>query len=219
MRIFKRFSKILGVFTFFFFTLNGLAYAIPVSGGAGTPTFTEHQIIDGIVHIEGGVSYDPKAGPWIKQLHYLPPDPTGGPSPSGPFGGPVTLIEDIFIEGQKAWTDWHEDILTPGWVWSERFIFDILDQNNQSILSGFTWEHMGNALWFFFDKVGPGNRLHIEKQLICIDTLLCNPQGSTNGIYPIQIAEYPTVAEPYALPLLGLALMAIGFYRRRVMIS
>ena len=52
------------------------------------------------------VGFDPAAGSWVKTLTIQN------------MGTPHFVDEWLQVSGTTAWTDWHEEILTPDWNWA-----------------------------------------------------------------------------------------------------
>ncbi len=146
---------------------------------------------------------DPNGPKWVKQFF----DPSGVivPVPGQVF----TVTERLLIAPQLDWSDWHEEILTPGWEWTTQVL--ILENVTQPP-AGLTINNIpgtpthGGTLEFYFNPLSPGTLLDIRKELV-----YTGPQGVA---FPyIEIAQYPT-PEPA-----GLSLLVVGglltMYRRR----
>ncbi len=200
----KYFFSYLALIVLFVLASVGSSRAIPVSGNTAVgPTRSDHTIIGGQVDITETVSYDRNAGPWLKVLTY-------DPQASNAIAQ-FSLHESITIAGPHEWTDWHEEIITPGWEWGA-IQFDILDAAGASILSNFVMDVRETVAWFFFDKAPRGSTLQIWKEIVCSDPC-------TQPLLPtefVQVIEFPTVAEPQTIGLLGLSLIALGLYRRKM---
>ena len=127
----------------------------------------------------------------------------------------LSLSEFLQVGPGPSWTDWHENILTPGWSWGNVNIVTpgVVGPTNLVI------NQAGPSVDFFFDPLAPGTNVIIRKQLHF------NGQPNTTmqadflaGNYSIRVAEYPTsTPEPTTLPLVGLALggaAMVGLRRR-----
>ena len=116
------------------------------------------------------ISFVPGAGPWVKALDV----------PEGLFFD--LLFEDIEVGAGPDWTDWHEEIQTPDWVFSEVEI--VTDTGELHIIQGPTTD-----VWVDFDNpLPPGTLITIQKSLSYIGDPI---QGSSI----IVIWEYPTIDE------------------------
>ena len=152
------------------------------------------------------VYYDPDAGPWIKNLAAIP----------GALNNQVfTLVENLHVGGgpsgtAPAWTDFHEEIQTPGWNWSPT------GPNGEQSWSytlpgGYTASYvipMGNTSvdWTFPTPLPVCTNITLIKYVV-----FHNPPG--NPAVGLTVAEYPTVPEPATLSLLALG--ALTLFRRR----
>lgn len=95
------------------------AESVAASDGGGASVESEYEPGQGGWTVGDGdgnqdVYYDPDAGPWMKILTI------GQPAAQGHI---FTLTENLHVGNgpdglAPAWTDYHEDILTPGWTWS-----------------------------------------------------------------------------------------------------
>ena len=137
------------------------------------------------------IFYDPLAGPWQKVL--------------GNFVAPLTINEAITIApGGPNWTDWEEQILTPGWVWAGGASLTILGDGTANV----TLPNQ-QTVKFDFPSQGVGTTLIINKVL--------QWNGGGNPTMPVTINEWPTVPEPGTIVLLisGLLALGLGYIRRR----
>ena len=135
------------------------------------------------------------------------------------------LSEGLVIERLPNWTDWHEEILTPGWDWvvppvgKTEFInqsaggVDLAAPPNNPIHTAPTLTQ-GGQLDFSFAPLPPGTRIDIDKQLVF--------QGSSPFTGTITVREFPTIPVPepsglifLASGLAGLGAVACKWHRRR----
>jgi hypothetical protein len=168
------------------------------------------------------VSADPDAGAWLQHLQ----------SPGRLLGstGTFYLLEVIKVGPGLAWTDWHEEILTPGWSWVSGAIYAYganpagLSLNKALTGAGsgafpFNWfgsnepiaqgEIKGDRIDFSFEALDPSSWIFILKSI--------HWTGDDTGrrFAPIRIAEYPSpVPIPSALLLLGGGLIGLAAIRK-----
>jgi hypothetical protein len=162
------------------------------------------------------VILDPNAGPWIKNLH----NANGGPVSADDTGFTApqsySLVEWIHIAGQRSWTDFHEEVITPGWNIGGLMQIsqggELLPVPGLNVmLMDTVWPERGGAVWFTFDPLPPSTVLKLSKTLSWVG----NPgvQGDLfNGV--IQLAQYPT-PEPASIALVALAAIGLVGCRRR----
>jgi hypothetical protein len=126
------------------------------------------------------------------------------------------VIEYLAVDGDTPWTDWHEEILTPGWEWIALADVDALDGLDLPMivgisgeLAGLTFDMTPTTLDFFFDPIQPGTDIGIAKALQYV--------GTAPTSDPIVLREYPTgIPEPPTIVLMSLGLAGLGFARRKV---
>jgi hypothetical protein len=149
------------------------------------------------------VAHDPSAGRWHKVL-------AGGDggvfaaSDTGVDGLAVfSLSEYLTIGGTTPWTDWHEEILQPGWRWlddrpssGEPTFTKASGEAIPGLSISFTGATptAGGKIDFTFDPLSPGTNLKIVKRLVFegLDPLL---PGETY-LGRLDVYQYPTVPEP-----------------------
>ncbi|HVP12070.1 MAG TPA: PEP-CTERM sorting domain-containing protein [Phycisphaerae bacterium] len=164
-----------------------LPVAIPMN------TSTGWDISNGATGGPVPVVLDPLGPVWHKDL--LPP-------PGAQiFGGQTyTLHELLVVAGNLPWTDYHEDILTPGWNWSNPSFLV-----NGVVPTGFSFVNSPGSISFFFNSIAPGSVVDIHKDLVY--------SGPVPAVFPsISVNQYPT-PEPASLGLL--AISGLWLLRRR----
>ena len=168
------------------------------------------------------VSADPEAGAWLKHLQ----------SPGRLLGSMDTfyLLEVIKVGSGLAWTDWHEEILTPGWSWGSGAMYaygaNLASLSLNKALAGngmgafpFNWfgsiepiaqgEIKGDRIDFSFEALDPSSWVFILKSI--------HWTGEDGGrrFASIRIAEYPSpVPIPSALVLLAGGLIGLVAIRK-----
>ena len=163
------------------------------------------------------IAHDPTAGPWHKRLLGV----DGGEFAASDTGFPALMIfgvsEWVKVGGTTPWTDWHEEIMQPGWRWLD----DRAGSGEPSFhyASGVTVPGLtvaftdptptsGGRIDFTFDPIPPGTLLRINKRLIFegLDPLL--PGDEFFGT--LDIFQYPTVPEPASMVLVIAGLAAVA---------
>lgn len=143
-----------------------------------------------------GVTRDPNAGPWTKNL-------LGVDTSQFNPGQIFELDEFVLIEGNLSWTNWEEDIITSGWEWA---VDPIVRFRNGGIPPGFSSSSSGQSAQMLFDPLPSGTMIEIFKQL--------QWTGSGNFVGTIIVKEHPT-PEPATIAILIAGLAGMGFVRRR----
>ena len=118
------------------------------------------------------ISFVPGAGPWVKFLDV-------------PFGVSPQFQDDLFEEIEVGagpdWTDWHEEIQTPGW----NFISATITTSTGQVLN----PPPGPNIWVNFEPALPaGTTISIQKILEYTGPTIIGPSV-------IELWEYPTIPE------------------------
>ena len=194
------------------------AWAISVGNGPGQGESTSHTIysvgvgaawfIPAPPAASIPVTLDPSAGPWSKRLDLV----NSGNPVVLEEGQSLPVIEFLKVDGNTPWTDWHEEILTPGWEWHSSNIGVTVTTELGTYpagppVPGLSFNLQPTTLDFFFDPILPGTEIFIVKSIRFVGVDANNPEETTGD--PVFISEYPT-PEPATLGLLllgGLALL------------
>ena len=140
------------------------------------------------------IYYDPTKGPWQKIIR----------NPATP----LTINEVIHVAQNPAWTDWHEQIVSPpGWVWTANSSLTLPDG---TIMPGQMSADLQSVWWDFATPLVPCTVLTINKTLQWT-------QPGVNPPTPLIIDQWPTVPEPGTIVLLaaGLLGLVVGYWWRR----
>lgn len=157
------------------------------------------------------VALDPAAGRWQKDLLL----PAGTPVPEGTS---LTLVEILSVDGSLSWAGWHEEIITPGWAWTDGE-FGVVAGGTISLAPGFILAGGPTSISFLFDPLPPGTDMVSVKAITFVgidpgDTA----ESFTAGV--VGVLQHPTGADaPIPEPLTGttlvLACAMLGSYVRR----
>ena len=204
---------------FFAFPFQVQAFTSLTSGsgpGDPTPLTVPFDSLEGHYLVQHDLLFDPQAPPMVKD--FQSPGPVIFPGTSFPVWEAWFLVEP----GRPV-SDWHEEILTPGWVW--RFDPAVLITRNGQVIPAFPDPNSPpNILWVDFEPIFPGNVLDIHKELVWVGTIFNSDWGDfidSSGSFldesVIQVLEFPT-PEPSSFLLAAMAavgLIAYGWRRRR----
>ncbi len=204
------------------FLITAPAWAMRLAGsGPGTsePIFVVFDSDPIQWKLTEPITFDPGA-PGMEKHFESPKEVTGAPiqlDALQPF--PIPVWEEFPLVGGLPVADWHEEVLTPGWVWR------IPDPGGLITRNGVPWPSQINpnsdplTLWVDFDPIIPsplgGVILDIHKELLWVGT----PQNRIwgDGILDdgaaidesfILVHEFPT-PEPTTLTLLALGALAL----------
>lgn len=180
-------------------SIAGISFAQGVGNLGSLPTQFETQVPANTFNVVDAagmpipVQRDPNGPAWVKNFT----GPGGGPFVA--FGQqPIQVTEILIVAPNLPWSDWHEQILTPGWGWSNNAV---LLANNVPA-AGLTINNTpgstmnGGILDFYFNSLAPGTLVEIRKELVW----LAQPGQMFQGT--VQIAQYPT-PEPASIGLLA----------------
>lgn len=190
----------------------------------------------------------PQAGSWMLQMDLIV-DPQAGPMEKhfqSPFDAPgenimldaeqplpLPMWEDFLIlpvpgtPGVSV-TDWHEEILTPGWEWVIPEVtipeVSVITRNG----APWPWSPIPmdppdpSKFWAAFPPIPPHDVLDVHKALLWVGTP-GNRIWGDNALDDgtdfdesfIAVREYPTIPEPTSLALVCLAVLGAVLWRRR----
>ena len=140
----------------------GQGVAAPLGGSLTTYPLTPNgwDILDpnGTPQV---VIRDPNGQPWFKDLATQP--------------GQVVLPGSIFkvheqlvVGGNLPWSDWHEQILTPGWEWlaASSFLANNVSAPGLGITTTPGTSSIGGSIDYTFNSLAPGTLVDIQKALL-----------------------------------------------------
>jgi len=158
------------------------------------------------------VQWDPSAGSFTKSFS----DP-GQVNP-----GDTVKIWEFFTVSGTPWTDWHEDIVTSNWAWNTAVGTPTIDTYTTNGLGQITGRTPVPGLIVMFNPLVDPASLAFDFQAITTGTNVLIEKyitwnGGTTGPHAFEIAEFPTVPVPAALPLLLSGLLGWGLvgWRKR----
>ncbi len=226
---------------------NASASIAPVSvtsgfnlAGPSTTVPVDYDSVNGHWHLQADLVFDHAAGPMGKVFR-SPTQVTGAPillDAFQPF--PQPLWEEFFLvqgfpggpPSSRPVSDWHEEILTPGWEWvlPGDARFPNLFPPGESLITRdgqpWQWQHQPHPggpdptkLWVEFPPIDPGHVLDVHKALLWVGTPDnrvwgdgTRNDGTVIDESSIRVREYPT-PEPATLGLVALG--AVALLRRR----
>jgi PEP-CTERM motif len=165
------------------------------------------------------ITFDPGA-PGMEKHFGSPQSSTGGPillDAFQPF--PIPVWENFPLIGGLPISDWHEELLTPGWEWL------IPDPGGLITRNGVPWPSQINpnsdpvTLWVDFPPIVPdpfgGVVLDVHKEMLWVGTPGnsiwgdgVDDSGTTVDESFIRVLEYPT-PEPASVVLMGFGALAL----------
>jgi hypothetical protein len=140
------------------------------------------------------------AGRWTQELTF------GSGFPNLRTDDTFLLQEHLSIgSGDFALHNWYQEILTPGWQWSDGAIFD---SSTSELVSGLRLSLSPSLAGFTFDPIRTGTDLLVVKVLEYIGPDDVAPT-------PITLQAFAVVPEPGTATLLASGLTALLLIRRR----
>jgi len=181
---------------------GAISYDYNITPDPYTPS--ENAWFFGTPSLPVAISYGGAAGVWQKQLSgagLLDQDQE------------VNLLEYIKVGAGPVWTDWHETVVTPDFIWG----FDPDDtfytiNGGAAQTAGIVFNADHTQVTFNFSTPLPVDTVilfHKELQYMGIDNL-------DNDTTPVVVNEFASVPEPGTLTFLGIGLAGLAFrFRRR----
>lgn len=232
-----------------------LGLIVPAMGQTSFPSFVSGfngdvdplnpvfvPFFDGHWQFDADLTFDPSE-PRMEKHFDTPRDATGAPillDALQPFAFPLwenfflqevgTTADGRVVDGRPV-SDWHEEILTPGWEW----VIPGQLVNNEPFMPGeslitlngnpWPWDFIPmfdeqgqpvqdpTKLWVEFPPIFPGEILDVHKGLLWVGTEENRVWGDDTDETFIRVIEYPT-PEPTSLALMGLGGLALLKRRR-----
>jgi hypothetical protein len=177
------------------------SYASSISQDPYAPS--ENAWFFGTAGLPVTVSYNAAAGVWQKQL-----------SGAGSLDQyqEVNLLEYVRVGAGPVWTDWHETIVTPDFIWG----FDPDDtfytlNGGAAQTAGISFSADYSQVTFNFPTSVPTNTVilfHKELQYMGVNTF-------DNNTTAIVVNQFASVPEPCTWVFLGIGLAGLVLRRRR----
>jgi hypothetical protein len=150
------------------------------------------------------VELDPAGPAWIKHLE--------GASGIGPGKG-IALGQFLAVSGERSWSGWREDIVTPGFTWWQSSTLTRFDVYLGGPAPGLTVDYAppgstpGTGLEFSFADLAPGTHVVVGAILVY--------NGTAPFTGTVTTRSYPT-PDPGSSSLLALGgVVLLGRQRRR----
>jgi hypothetical protein len=144
------------------------------------------------------VALDPTGPAWGKHFQTL------DNSPIDVYNGILSLNETLTVSGSEAWTGWHAEFITPGFIWLDTPPYSALAILANGSLLPLTYGITGAGIDATFAPLVPGTRVELFLKFAWPDTTAFT--GS------IDMRQYP-VPEP--LSLLGFTFFFLILGKRR----
>ncbi len=200
-----------------------------MSGGQGATFNVDFAPIPGQWYVQASLVFNPTAPPMTK-VFQSPITAAGGPILLDALQPLPILVDELYTivgppDGQSV-SDWHERIVTPGWVWvtpGDPSFPDLFPVGTSLITrDGLPWpsEPLGGsdptAVDVKFPPIDPPHFLDIHKALLWVGTETQQVWGDDPTETGIVVVEYPT-PEPssFVLATFGLLGLAAWRWRRR----
>ena len=199
---------------------DGVGPPLPPNNGIWLQTSNPSGELSGwdIVGEEGPIpiSHDPNGSPWEKVL-YADDAVASNVAFDTIFYLHESIVPVLPPTGQtpQRWTDWHEEIVTPGWEWISGTILNVSNATLSGLVvnysqSAINMPPVDNIIDFYFDPLPFGSPIDVWKKMRCIATNGCSQR--------LVVKEFPTVA-PVPVPAaawLGLSMLGgLGLLKLR----
>jgi PEP-CTERM motif len=198
------------------------AWAVRLAGsgpGTSAPIFVPFDSDNIGWTLTEPITFDPSA-PGMEKHFDSPRQVTGGPILLDALQAfPIPVWENFPLIGGLPVSDWHEELLTPGWEWF------VPDPGGLITRNGVPWPSQINpnsdpqTLWIDFEPIVPdplgGVVLDVHKEMVWVGTpgnrIWGDGVDDSGNIVDesfIRVLEFPT-PEPSTLVLLGLGTLAL----------